>query len=102
MFVSPSQGLKLTLPITFAPVPPGLLGLVGPVLLPHQSMVAVSGPLDWLLCTPTVSPAKLSFVAVSVEVSLEPEPTRIPVVELPIVLAVIVAEPACSTETPTL
>src|SRR5271157_41029 len=102
MFVSPSQGLKLTLPITFAPVPLGLLVLVGPVLLPHQSIVAVSGPLDWLLCTPTVSPAKLSFVAVRVEVSLEPEPTRMPVVEPLIVLAVIVTAPPFSTETPTL
>ena len=37
MFASPSQGLKLTLPIAFEPVPPGLPALVGPVLLPHQS-----------------------------------------------------------------
>ena len=80
MFASPSQGLKLTLPIDGRAGAAGLAELVGPVLLPHQSSVALSGPPVWLFCTPTVSPAKLSLLAVRVEVSLEPEPTRMPVV----------------------
>src|SRR5271166_1390845 len=102
MFASPSQGLKLTLPIAFAPVPPGFPALFGPVLLPHQSIEVVTCRPDWLFCTPTVSPAKLSLSAVRVEESLEPQPTRIPVVEPLIVLAVMLTEPAFSTETPTL
>src|SRR5580658_8509161 len=98
MLASPSQGLKLTLPTAAAPLPPGLPGLVGPLVLPHQSSVAFNDPLVWLFCTPVVSLAKLSFVAVTVQVSLGPEPTRTPVVSLVSVLSVIVAVPLFSTE----
>ncbi len=101
MLASPSQGLKLTLPVALAPVPLGLPALVGPLVLPHQSRVAFNGPPVWLFCTPVVLLAKLSFVAVTVQVSLAPEPTRMPVVSLVSVLSVIVALALFSTETPT-
>ena len=101
MLESPSQGLKSTLPVIFAPVPPGLREFAGPELLPHQFIVAVSWPVAWLFWMPVVSPEKLSLVAVRFEVSFALEPTTMPVVA-PIVLSVIVAEPSFSTEAPTL
>ena len=82
------------------PVPPGLSGSVGPVSLPHQSKAASSPPVAWLSCTPVVTTAKLSSVAVRVLVSLDPEPTTMPVVSSLIVLSVIVPVPPFSIEMP--
>ena len=96
MFASPSQGLKLTLPTTAEPVPPGLPELAGPVLLPHQLSVALSDPLVWRLSTPTVSPDRLSSLAVRVLVSLAPEPATMPEPSPVIVLSVTVAALAFS------
>src|SRR5262245_51014303 len=97
---SPSQGLNVTLPTAFAPVPAGFVALVGPVTLPHQLSVALTDPADWLFCTPVVLPAKLSLVAVRVAMSEGPDPTAMPVVLPVTLLSVIVAAPPAVTAMP--
>ena len=82
-------------------MPPGLAELVGPVALPHQSSVALTVRSSGCSARRRCRPTKLSFVAVTVLVSLAPEPTRMPVASPVSVLSVIVALPLFSTETPT-
>src|SRR5262249_31031431 len=72
----------------------------GPETLPHQSNVALADPVDWLFCTPMASPAKLSLVAVTVAVSVAPEPTAMPVVSPVTLLSVIVTAPPAETAMP--